>query len=61
MASVDGKIATAFGLLGIGLWLLALQFSDNRLLRLALLIGVGMVLPILINTIRARFGRDGHA
>ncbi|MFO7926356.1 MAG: hypothetical protein ACQET5_11865 [Halobacteriota archaeon] len=53
MASTDGKIATAFGLLGIGLWLLALQFSDNRLLRLGVLLGVGLVLPVLINTLRS--------
>jgi thiol:disulfide interchange protein len=59
MAITDGKIATAFGLLGIGLWLLALEFSDSRLLRLALLVGVGMVLPIIINKLRARSGSDG--
>lgn len=55
MVSTDGKIAAVFGLLGIALWLAALMVSDNRLLRLALLLGVGLVLPITINKLRARY------
>ncbi|WP_156105691.1 hypothetical protein [Halobellus rufus] len=54
MALTDRQIVTAFAVLGVGLWYASRSVTDSSAVRLAVLIGVGVVVPTLVNQYRSR-------
>jgi hypothetical protein len=47
MVSKNTKITTLFVILGVILWLVPTQVTDNLVIQLAVLFGVGVVLPLI--------------
>lgn len=54
MVSRDNQIVTVFAVIGITLWYASQSLTDSWPVQFAILIGVGVVLPALINQWRAR-------
>lgn len=53
MVSTDTKIVAVFVVLAVALWYGSTAFIDDTAISLAILIGVGIVLPTIINEWRA--------
>ncbi|SDM52180.1 hypothetical protein SAMN04487949_1947 [Halogranum gelatinilyticum] len=49
MVSRDTKVTAVFALLGTALWLVAGQLTDVQWIQWAVLVGVGIVVPTLLN------------
>jgi thiol:disulfide interchange protein len=49
MVSINTKIAALFVVLAIVLWLVTSQVTENTVIQFAVLLGVGAILPTLIN------------
>ncbi|WP_203229149.1 hypothetical protein [Halobellus captivus] len=54
MVSTDSVTVTVFAVIGVVLWYASASFTDSSVVRLAVLIGVGVVIPTLINQYRER-------
>jgi len=54
MVSTDTLIVTVFAVLGLTLWYVSQSVTDSSAVQFAVLIGVGVVLPTLINQWRSR-------
>lgn len=54
MVSRDTKVTAAFVVLAFLLWLLARQFISNSWMPWAVLVGVGVVVPTLVNEMMNR-------
>ncbi|MDS0297729.1 hypothetical protein NDI76_03115 [Halogeometricum sp. S1BR25-6] len=54
MVAPDTKVTAAFVVLSLLLWLLAGQFTDSSWILLGILLGVGVVVPTLVNEVRSR-------
>jgi len=52
MVSERTKTFGAFLVLGVGLWLASMQFTDDDAVQLAILLGVGVVVPSLLTELR---------
>ncbi|QFU81553.1 hypothetical protein [Natronorubrum aibiense] len=52
MSEKDTRTTTAFAGLGLLLWYVSLDLTGNPVVRLAILIGVGVLVPMLINESR---------
>ncbi|WP_336024240.1 hypothetical protein [Halobellus salinisoli] len=53
MVSTDSLTVTVFAVIGVVLWYASTSVTDSSAIRLAVLIGVGVVVPALINQYRA--------
>ena len=51
--STDTKITAVFVVLGTALWYGSTTVTDNDLVHFALLLGVGIIVPTLINEFRS--------
>lgn len=49
MVSRETKVTAGFVLLAVVLWAAASTVTENRLVQLAVLVGVGVVLPMALN------------
>lgn len=49
MVSTNTKITALFVVLAVALWFVASQFTENTLIQFAVLLGVGAILPTLVN------------
>lgn len=54
MVSSDTKFTAAFVVLATVLWLLAGQFTDSSWVLFGILIGIGVVMPTVLNEMRNR-------
>lgn len=54
MVSRDTKVTAAFVALAFVLWLPAQEFTDSSWVLLAVLLGIGVVLPTALNEARNR-------
>jgi hypothetical protein len=54
MVSADTKVTAAFVVVAFLLWLLAQRFTDSSWVLFGLLLGVGVVVPTLVNEVRNR-------
>jgi fatty acid desaturase len=52
MVSSDTKVTAAFVVAALVLWLLAQRFTDSSWVLLAILLGIGVVLPTALNEMR---------
>ncbi|WP_380679484.1 hypothetical protein [Salinigranum sp. GCM10025319] len=60
MVSRDTLITAFFALLAVDLWQLSWRTTDNVGVQLGLLVGIGVVLPTLINEARRRRRTRSH-
>ena len=50
--STDTKITAIFVVLGVVLWYGSMTVTESQLIQFALLLGVGLIVPTLINELR---------
>lgn len=61
MVSTDTQITAAFVVIAVVLWYLTRQATENVVLSLVVLIGVGLVIPLAITGWRARTVRRSRS
>jgi hypothetical protein len=54
LVTTDTKITALFVVLGMALWYGSQTITSNDLVQFALLLGVGIVIPTIINEVRAK-------
>jgi hypothetical protein len=52
LVSTDTKITSIFVVLGVVLWYGSMTVTESQLIQFALLLGVGLIVPTLINELR---------
>ena len=52
LVSTDTKITAVFVVLGVVLWYGSTTVTDNQFVQFALLLGVGIIVPTLLNELR---------
>ena len=50
----ETRVTIGFMAVGLTLWYLSAQFTDSDVVSFATLIGVGVVVPLLVNELRER-------
>ncbi|WP_049926596.1 hypothetical protein [Natronomonas moolapensis] len=60
LLAAETKITLAFMVLGLTAWYLVGTVADSDLLEVGALLGVGVVLPTLINELRRRSGSESE-
>ncbi|SIS12296.1 hypothetical protein [Natronorubrum thiooxidans] len=60
MSEKGTRTMTAFAGLGLFLWYVSLDLTGNPIVRLAILIGVGVLVPMLINESRTNWLATDH-
>ena len=54
MVSADTKIVAGFVILGVVLWYASTTVTENMVIQWAILLGIGVIIPTLINEWRTR-------
>ena len=52
MVSTRSKITAGFVVMAIALWYVSGRVTENFALRYAILVGIGLVAPVIINEVR---------